>query len=182
VKIPRLVLEGILEVDEEEEIALPPLPFTEEEEGKVVPATPRTKRRVRLPPIKTQALHTHTPLLPAPSTAGFTPLFNNLKKEVGLSLTPGLYQQSLKPYQQQQLQPRQAMQSYQPHQPHQPYQQPLQPYQPRLGEENIRAAQRATHEFNVARIELLDAQRGFEQARRRFEDARARMDRVCGWR
>jgi hypothetical protein len=181
-KIPRLVLEGILEVDEvdEEEITLPPLPFTpkEEDQGEVlelppVPATPRTKRRVRLPPIKTNALHTP---LPAPSTAGFTPLFNNLK-EVGLSLTPSLYQQSLQSYQpnQQPLQPRQAI-SYQP------YQQPLPPYQ---GEEKIRAAQRATHEFNVRRIELMDAQRGFEQARRRFEEARGRMDRArgaCGWR
>jgi hypothetical protein len=173
-KVPRLALEGILEESEDDEIttqetSLPPLPFTavENDQEKSVdlppiPPTPRTKRRVTLPPIKTHALHTS--ILPA-SSAGFTPLFNNLKKEVGLSLTPSLYPNS-----------------YKVHQSIQPYQREV--YKPPQVDARVQAAQRATHEFNVRRIELMEAQKVFEQARRRFEVARERMNkcrRDVGW-
>jgi hypothetical protein len=150
-KLPKLALEDILEVEDEDndittqDITLPHTPNDASQTLPPIPATPRTKRRVRLPPIKTHALH--TPILPA-SSVGFTPLFNNLKKEVGLSLTPSPYQQ-------------------------------IQP------DPRIRAAQRATHEFNVRRLELVEAQLVFEDARRRFEGARRGVEkarRAVGWR
>jgi hypothetical protein len=46
---------------------------------------------------------------------------------------------------------------------------------PRVIDPRIQAAQRATHEFNVRRIEVIEAQRAFEEARRRFGEARRRF-------
>jgi hypothetical protein len=160
-KTPKPAFEDILEVEdededeEEQEVSLSTLPFTavEKDQDKYtlppIPATPRTKRRVRLPPIKTHALHTLLPV-PAASSAGFTPIFNHLKNEVGLSLTPN-----------------------------------IQHYRPPQVDVKVQAAQRATHEFNVRRIELVKAHAQFEDARWRFEGAKVRMDRArgaCGWR
>lgn len=44
----------------------------------------------------------------------------------------------------------------------------------------VQAAQRATHEFNVRRMEVIEAQRVFEDARRRFGEAKRRMEGVRG--
>ena len=54
---------------------------------------------------------------------------------------------------------------------------------PRIIDPRIQAAQRATHEFNVRRIDVIKARRAFEEARRRFGEAKRRMDGARGrWR
>ncbi|KAG9193798.1 hypothetical protein G6011_03833 [Alternaria panax] len=133
-----------------------------------IPTTPRTQRRARLPPIRTTQINTPTP---TPSqNISFTPLFNSLKHEFGDPDTPCPNRPGTYP----QLDNSNVWDSFRGGR----YEVP--PKDPR-----IQAAQRATHEFNVRRIEVIEAQRAFEEARRRFGEAKRRMDGArgkYGWR
>ena len=134
-----------------------------------IPNTPRTQRRARLPPIRTTQINTPTPT--SSQNVSFTPLFNSLKHEFGDPDTPC----PNRPSTYQQLDNSSIWDNFMKGR-----------YEaPRIIDPRIQAAQRATHEFNVRRIEVIEAQRAFEEARRRFGEAKRRMDGArgrCGWR
>jgi hypothetical protein len=156
-----------------------------------IPTTPRTQRRARLPPIRTTEITTPTATSPGNvfpySPASFTPLFKSLAQEFsGDPDTPCPLRQST--YQSPQQQPTHNNHTndnsngkgniYPTYTYTNPTSSPLR-IDPR-----IQAAQRATHEFNVRRMEVIEAQRAFEEARRRFGEAKRRMVGArarCGW-
>lgn len=137
-----------------------------------IPTTPRTQRRVRLPPIRTTEINTSmsTSSQNIPPCSSFTPLFNSLKHEFGDPDTPCPTQPSTYP----QLENSNIWDSFMGGR-----------YEAPTVDPRIQAAQRATHQFNVRRIQVIEAQRAFEEARSRFGEAKRRMDgarRNCGWR
>jgi hypothetical protein len=106
----------------------------------LIPTTPPTKHRVCLPPIRTTHINTPTPIS---VQAGFTPLFNSLKKEFHQEDTPHVYQATT------------VRTDWDP---------------------RVQAAQWATHEYNTRRIELANVQLQFDDAQKRFREARAKME------
>jgi hypothetical protein len=137
-----------------------------------IPTTPRTQRRVRLPPIRTTEINTSmsTSSQNIPPCSSFTPLFNSLKHEFGDPDTPCPTQPSTYP----QLENSNIWDSFMGGR-----------YEAPTVDPRIQAAQRATHQFNVRRIQVIEAQRAFEEARSRFGEAKRSMDgarRNCGWR
>jgi len=150
--------------------------------------TPQTQRRSRPPPIVISEIPTPTATSPGivPPFSSFTPLFNSLAREFGGDPdTPCPVRQN----------------TYQPTQPDllnsydsgngngngndnangtvfESYMRDTYPV-PRI-DPRVQAAQRATHEFNVRRMEVIEAQRVFEEARRRFGEAKRRMESVRG--
>jgi hypothetical protein len=165
-----------------------------------ITTTPRTQRRAHLPPIRTTEITTPTATSPGNgfpySPASFTPLFKSLAQEFsGDPDTPCPLRQST--YQASQQQPTQAgldvsnntnnnngngnAKIY----PTYTYTNPPSSSSSSLRTDpRIQAAQRATHEFNVRRMEVIEAQRAFEEARRRFGEAKRRMVGArarCAW-
>ena len=151
-----------------------------------ITTTPQTQRRSRPPPIVIAEIPTPTATSPGivPPFSSFTPLFNSLAREFGGDPdTPCPVRQN----------------TYQPTQPDlvnsydsgngtvndnangtlfESYMRDTYPA-PRI-DPRVQAAQRATHEFNVRRMEVIEAQRVFEEARRRFGEAKRRMESVRG--
>ena len=153
--------------------------------------TPQTQRRSRPPPIVIAEIPTPTATSPGivPLFSSFTPLFNSLAREFGGDPdTPCPVRQN----------------TYEPPQSDllniadnsygndkltsndnnangtlfESYMRDTYPA-PRI-DPRVQAAQRATHEFNVRRMEVIEAQRVFEEARRRFGEAKRRMESVRG--
>ncbi|KAI4678521.1 uncharacterized protein J4E84_008777 [Alternaria hordeiaustralica] len=152
--------------------------------------TPQTQRRSRPPPIVIADIPTPTATSPGivPPFSSFTPLFNSLAQEFGGDPdTPCPIRTN----------------TYQPSQPDllniadnsygndkltsgdnangtlfESYMRDTYPA-PRI-DPRVQAAQRATHEFNVRRMEVIEAQRVFEEARRKFVEAKRRMESVRG--
>lgn len=144
----------------------------------LTPITPRTKRLIHLPPIRTS--HITTPVstslqLPSAHTSTFTPLFNTLKQEVGYTYVPPPV--AYTPYP---LYPPHSLNSVSP-----PTTLPQTHSQTVLSEASqqlqkrqrrLQAAQRATHDFNLVRLHTERLGRAYEDARGRCEDARRRME------
>ena len=150
--------------------------------------TPQTQRRSRPPPIVIAEIPTRTATSPGivPPFSSFTPLFNSLAREFGGDPdTPCPVRQN----------------TYEPTQPDllnsydngngngngngndngtvfESYMRDTYPA-PRI-DPRVQAAQRATHEFNVRRMEVIEAQRVFEEARRKFVEAKRRMESIRG--
>ncbi|KAI1582726.1 hypothetical protein A1F96_05829 [Pyrenophora tritici-repentis] len=135
----------------------------------LAPVTPRTKRLIHLPPIRTS--HITTPItasLPSAHTTSFTPLFNSLKQEVGYTYTPPpiVYTphpshtpNPNRPYYRPQQQQRQPI----PQHHHYPTTEEI--MRERKREQILQAAQRATHNFNVLRRDTERLGRAYEEAR-----------------
>jgi len=150
------------------------------------PITPRTKRLIHLPPIRTS--HITTPVsasLPSTHmTPRFTPLFNTLKKEVGYTYTPPPIVYTPHP-----LHALNANRSYsgqqQQRQAITQHHSASEERREKKREQTLQAAQRATHDFNLLRLDTERLGRAYEDARARCEDARQRMKELwwrAGWR
>ena len=156
--------------------------------------TPQTQRRSRPPPIVIAEIPTPTATSPGivPPFSSFTPLFSSLAQEFGgdpdtpCPIRQNTYQSQLRQSQPDVLNVADnsygndkitgndeangtLFESYM----HDTY--PAPRIDPR-----VQAAQRATHEFNVRRMEVIEAQRVFAEARRRFGEAKRRMESVRG--
>ncbi|KAI4713946.1 hypothetical protein J4E89_001395 [Alternaria sp. Ai002NY15] len=152
--------------------------------------TPQTQRRSRPPPIVIAEIPTPTATSPGivPPFSSFTPLFNSLAREFGGDPdTPcPVRQNTYEPPQSDLLNI--ADNSYGNEKLtsndnangtlFETYMRDTYPA-PRI-DPRVQAAQRATHEFNVRRMEVIEAQRVFEEARRRFGEAKRRMESVRG--
>ncbi len=153
--------------DSEATIALP-----------TIQSTPRTQRRAHLPPICTTQIEIPTAFSPQnnPPHSSFTPLFNSLKHEFGgdpdspCPIRPSTtFQQLENSNTSSNIWDNYIGDRYEA---------------PRI-DPRVQAAQRATHEFNVRWMEVVEAQRAFEEARRRLSEAKRRMLGArgrCGWR
>ncbi|RMZ68832.1 glycosylhydrolase family 18-9 [Pyrenophora seminiperda CCB06] len=146
----------------------------------LAPITPRTKRILHLPPIRTSHITTPSTHM----TPSFTALFNTLKQEVGHTYTPP--QVVYTPHPSHALNPNLTYpRKSQP----QAIPQHYLPNEARRREmkrnQCLQAAQRATHNFNILRMETERLGRAYEEAKWRCEDARRRMEDMwwrTGWR
>ncbi|KAL7775553.1 hypothetical protein CFE70_009396 [Pyrenophora teres f. teres 0-1] len=131
----------------------------------LAPITPRTKRLIHLPPIRTS--HITTPItasLPSTHTTSFTPLFNSLKQEVGYTYVPPPIRQAI---------------------PQHHYPISEESMRERKRDQRLQLAQRATHDFNILRRNTERLGRAYEEARGRCEEARRSMEEMwwrAGWR
>ncbi|EFQ96198.1 hypothetical protein PTT_02377 [Pyrenophora teres f. teres 0-1] len=152
----------------------------------LAPITPRTKRLIHLPPIRTS--HITTPItasLPSTHTTSFTPLFNSLKQEVGYTYVPPPIVYTPHPSHA----PNPSRPYYKPQQrqaiPQHHYPISEESMRERKRDQRLQLAQRATHDFNILRRNTERLGRAYEEARGRCEEARRSMEEMwwrAGWR